>query len=146
MSRIAKAPVELPAGVTATIAADAVTIKGAKGSLSLPLTAGVSVVQTDKKLQIRFDAEGLARMRAGATRAHLANMVRGVTRGSEKKLELCDVGCGAPSRRARTSAIWAWRASPCTALRGTSTRRSWTPRARRCSPPPPPFRRLCAPA
>src|SRR5437762_4920123 len=68
MSRIAKAPVELPAGVTATIAADAVTIKGAKGSLSLPLTAGVSVVQTDKKLQIRFDAEGLARPRAGATR------------------------------------------------------------------------------
>src|SRR5256884_1758127 len=61
MSRIAKAPVELPAGVTATIAADAVTIKGAKGSLSFPLTAGVSVVQTDKKLQIRFDAEGLAR-------------------------------------------------------------------------------------
>src|SRR5207302_3999223 len=92
MSRIAKAPVELPAGVTATIAADAVTIKGAKGSLSLPLTAGVSVVQTDKKLQIRFDAEGLARMRAGATRAHLANMVRGVTRGYEKKLELVGVG------------------------------------------------------
>jgi len=92
MSRIAKAPVELPAGVTATIAADAVTIKGAKGSLSLPLTAGVSVVQTDKKLQIRFDAEGLARTRAGATRAHLANMVRGVTRGYEKKLELVGVG------------------------------------------------------
>jgi len=92
MSRIAKAPVELPAGVTATIAADAVTIKGAKGSLSLPLTTGVSVVQTDKKLQIRFDAEGLARMRAGATRAHLANMVRGVTRGYEKKLELVGVG------------------------------------------------------
>jgi large subunit ribosomal protein L6 len=92
MSRIAKAPVELPAGVTATIAADAVTIKGAKGSLSLPLTVGVSVVQTDKKLQIKFDAAGLARTRAGATRAHLANMVRGVTRGYEKKLELVGVG------------------------------------------------------
>src|SRR5947209_11867734 len=92
MSRIAKAPVELPAGVTATIAADAVTLKGAKGWLSLPLTAGVSVVQTDKKRQIRFDAEGLARPRAGATRAHLANMVRGVTKGYEKKLELVGVG------------------------------------------------------
>ncbi len=92
MSRIANAPVELPAGVTATVAADAVTIKGAKGSLSLPLTSGVSVVQTDKKLQIKFDAEGLARTRAGATRAHLANMVRGVTRGYEKKLELVGVG------------------------------------------------------
>jgi large subunit ribosomal protein L6 len=92
MSRIAKAPVELPAGVTATVAANAVTIKGAKGSLSLPLTSGISVVQMDKKLQIKFDAEGLARTRAGATRAHLANMVRGVTRGYEKKLELVGVG------------------------------------------------------
>ena len=50
MSRIAKAPVELPQGVTATLASGSVTIKGAKGSLSLPLGAGVSVVQTDKKL------------------------------------------------------------------------------------------------
>jgi len=92
MSRIAKAPVDLPAGVTATIAADAVTIKGAKGSLSLSLSSGVSVVQTEKKLQIKFSEAGLTRMRAGATRAHLANMVRGVTRGYEKKLELVGVG------------------------------------------------------
>ena len=92
MSRIAKAPVDLPAGVTATIAADAVTIKGAKGSLSLLLTSGVSVVQAEKTLQIEFSEEALARTRAGATRAHLANMVRGVTRGYEKKLELVGVG------------------------------------------------------
>ena len=92
MSRIAKSPVELPQGVTATIAASNVTIKGAKGSLSLPLSAGVSVVQSDKKLEIRFSDPGLARTRAGATRAHLANMVRGVTRGYEKKLELVGVG------------------------------------------------------
>src|SRR2546429_3792604 len=72
MSRIAKAPVDLPAGVTATIAADAVTIKGAKGSLSLSLTSGVSVVQTEKKLQISYSEAELARTRAGATRAHLA--------------------------------------------------------------------------
>jgi large subunit ribosomal protein L6 len=92
MSRIAKSPIELPQGVSASIAAAAVTIKGAKGSLSLPLTEGVSVVQTDKKLEIRFTSEGEARTRAGATRAHLANMVRGVTRGYEKKLELVGVG------------------------------------------------------
>jgi large subunit ribosomal protein L6 len=92
MSRIAKAPVELPQGVTATIAAAAVTIKGNKGSLSLPLSEGVSVVQSDKKLEITFSDPGLARTRAGATRAHLANMVRGVTRGYEKKLELVGVG------------------------------------------------------
>ena len=92
MSRIAKAPVELPQGVTATLASGSVTIKGAKGSLSLPLGAGVSVVQTDKRLEIKFSEPGLARTRAGATRAHLANMVRGVTKGYEKKLELVGVG------------------------------------------------------
>ena len=92
MSRIAKAPVELPQGVSATIVPGSVTIKGAKGSLSLPLTAGVSVVQTDKKLEIKFSEPGLTRTRAGATRAHLANMVRGVTKGYEKKLELVGVG------------------------------------------------------
>ena len=63
MSRIAKAPVELPQGVTATLAPNAVTIKGAKGSLSLPLVAGVSVVQTDKKLEIKFSEPGLARVK-----------------------------------------------------------------------------------
>ena len=52
MSRIAKAPVELPQGVTATVAPQSVTIKGAKGSLSLALTAGVSVVQNEKKLEL----------------------------------------------------------------------------------------------
>ena len=92
MSRIAKAPVDLPQGVTATIQPQAVTIKGAKGSLSLSLTRGVSVVEADKKLEISFAEPGLSRTRAGATRAHLANMVRGVTRGYEKKLELVGVG------------------------------------------------------
>jgi large subunit ribosomal protein L6 len=92
MSRIAKAAVELPQGVTATIAAEAVTIKGTKGSLSLPLAAGVSVAQAEKKLQVSFADPHVARTSAGATRAHLANMVRGVTRGYEKKLELVGVG------------------------------------------------------
>jgi large subunit ribosomal protein L6 len=92
MSRIAKAPVELPSGVTATIAAEAVTIKGAKGSLSLPLVTGVSVAQTEQKLQVSFADPNLSRTSAGATRAHLANMVRGVTKGYEKKLELVGVG------------------------------------------------------
>jgi large subunit ribosomal protein L6 len=92
MSRIAKAPVDLPAGVTATIAPAGITIKGAKGSLSLPLASGVKVVQADKQLEISFSDPGAARTRAGATRAHLANMVRGVTKGYEKKLELVGVG------------------------------------------------------
>ncbi len=92
MSRIAKAPVDLPKGVTATVSPEAVSIKGAKGTLSLPLSRGVSVVQAEQKLEIKYSDPGLSRTQAGATRAHLANMVTGVTKGYERKLELVGVG------------------------------------------------------
>jgi large subunit ribosomal protein L6 len=92
MSRIAKAPVDLPKGVTATVSPETVTIKGAKGSLSVPLTRGVTVVQADQKLEVKYTDPGLSRTQAGATRAHLANIVTGVTKGYEKKLELQGVG------------------------------------------------------
>jgi len=93
MSRVAKKPVDLPQGVSATIAADTVTVKGAKGSLTLPLKSGIKVVQQEKRLAVEASgtAEGLDAI-AGATRAHLANMVEGVTKGYEKKLELVGVG------------------------------------------------------
>ena len=92
MSRIAKAPVPLPQGVSATVTATSVTVKGAKGTLSLALTPGVSVVQADKRLEVKYSDSGAARTYAGSTRAHLANMVHGVTKGYEKKLELVGVG------------------------------------------------------
>jgi large subunit ribosomal protein L6 len=87
-------PVDLPQGVSATIAANAVTLKGAKGSLTLGLKNGIKVVQQDKRLQVEAvdaAAEGMNAV-AGSTRAHLANMVTGVTKGYEKKLELVGVG------------------------------------------------------
>ncbi len=91
MSRVAKRPVELPQGVTASVAANVVKVKGAKGELSLAVADGVSVEQQDKKLQVKF-AGNHSRMTAGATRAHLANMVAGVSKGYERKLELVGVG------------------------------------------------------
>lgn len=92
MSRVAKKPVPLPSGVTATVSLQQVTIKGAKGTLSVPLSQGVSVVEENKALTVGYtDAEGV-RALAGATRAHLANMVQGVTKGYERKLELVGVG------------------------------------------------------
>jgi large subunit ribosomal protein L6 len=87
-------PVDLPQGVSATIAADAVTLKGAKGSLTLAIKNGIKVVQHEKRLQVEATdatAEGMNAV-AGSTRAHLANMVLGVTKGYEKKLELVGVG------------------------------------------------------
>ncbi len=87
-----KPPFSLPQGVTATITSAQVTIKGAKGTLSLPLKGGVTVEQADKALNVKYSADDAVRMMAGATRAHLANMVEGVSKGFERKLELQGVG------------------------------------------------------
>ena len=95
MSRIAKMPVDLPKGVNATIAADAVTVKGAKGALTLKLHEGVTVAQQDQALVVSVADGKTTNERvaaAGAARANLANMVAGVTKGFERKLELVGVG------------------------------------------------------
>ena len=95
MSRIAKLPVDLPKGVNATLAADAVTVKGAKGSLTLLLARGITVAQKEQQLFVGVAAGKDASARiatAGSTRANLANMVAGVTKGFERKLELVGVG------------------------------------------------------
>lgn len=95
MSRIAKMPVSLPKGVSATLAADAVTIKGAKGALTMRLARGITVAQQEQDLVVQVTAAKEASTRlaaAGATRANLANMVEGVTKGFQRKLELVGVG------------------------------------------------------
>ena len=95
MSRVAKRLIDLPGGVTVSVAANVVTVKGAKGSLSLSLSEGVAIEQANKQITVKFQEgqEGDAvRVRAGSTRAHLANMINGVTKGYEKKLELVGVG------------------------------------------------------
>jgi large subunit ribosomal protein L6 len=95
MSRVAKKPVDLPQGVTVTVSPASVTVKGSRGSLSLALASGISVAQDDKQLLVKI-AEGPASKSlvptAGSTRAHLANMVTGVSKGFERKLELNGVG------------------------------------------------------
>jgi len=93
MSRVAKKPIDLPQGVTVTVAAEAVTLKGAKGTVTLALKAGIRVVADKQTLAVELDGNNeLLVPVAGATRAHLANMVHGVTRGYERKLELVGVG------------------------------------------------------
>jgi large subunit ribosomal protein L6 len=93
MSRVAKKPVDLPQGVTATVAPGSITLKGAKGTLTLALKPGIRVVADKQQLAVEIDekSEALGPI-AGATRAHLANMVTGVTKGYERKLELQGVG------------------------------------------------------
>jgi large subunit ribosomal protein L6 len=93
MSRVAKNPVALPKGVTASVDGAAVTVKGAKGALTLPVRSGLSVVQEGEAVRVvvaERTRESL--MHAGSLRAHLANVVRGVSQGYERKLELVGVG------------------------------------------------------
>ena len=92
MSRVANRIIDLPSGVSISVAAGNVTVKGAKGALTMALAPGVSLQQQDKQLSVKYEGSEQARMTAGSTRAHLANMVTGVTKGYEEKLELVGVG------------------------------------------------------
>ncbi len=93
MSRVGKKPVELGKDLTAEIKGRSVTIKGKKGSLSLDVNSEVEVKVDGSTLNVvaRSGAQ-FANAMAGTTRAHLANMVTGVTKGFEKKLTLVGVG------------------------------------------------------
>jgi large subunit ribosomal protein L6 len=93
MSRVAKAPIEIPAGVEVTLNSQEVTIKGAQGSLSLVVNDAVELVKEESELRTNA-REGVAgsTAQAGTARALLQNMVVGVTKGFERKLQLMGVG------------------------------------------------------
>ena len=92
MSRVAKAPVAIPAGVEVTLNEQTITVKGTKGSLTRVINTEVSVVVENN--EIKFSSvEGVKNnAQAGTARALINNMVVGVTAGFEKKLTLVGVG------------------------------------------------------
>jgi large subunit ribosomal protein L6 len=93
MSRVAKNPVVVPAGVEVKLDAGSVTVKGGKGTLSIAVHAKVAVQLEEGKVTFAArDEEAQSWALAGTTRALVNNMVVGVTRGFEKKLELVGVG------------------------------------------------------
>ena len=93
MSRIAKAPVELPKGVEVRVADGVVYLKGVKGALTLKLNSNVHIENEDNKLKLSPINESTdANALAGTTRALLQNMVIGVSKVFERKLELVGVG------------------------------------------------------
>ena len=93
MSRIAKEPVELPKGVEFSQSGMTVSVKGSKGSLSMDLNSEVELSQEDSTLQVKpRSGSKFSTAISGTTRALLANMVKGVSEGFEKKLELRGVG------------------------------------------------------
>lgn len=93
MSRVGKNPVELPKGVEVTAAGSSVKVKGPKGELTMTLHPQVQVSVADGKARVgAVSTAPTADMISGTTRALLANMVTGVTKGFERKLELVGVG------------------------------------------------------
>jgi large subunit ribosomal protein L6 len=93
MSRVAKAAVNVPAGVEVSIAGQDVTVKGKNGTLSRVINAAVEVVNQEGSLLAKpreGAVDGWAQ--AGTARALLNNMVMGVTEGYQKKLQLVGVG------------------------------------------------------
>ncbi len=93
MSRIGKKPVPVPAGVTAKVEGQKVTVKGAKGELSFTVHDDVDVAFNDNAIKVdpRFETKR-ARALWGTSRARINNLVVGVTQGFEKKLEITGVG------------------------------------------------------
>ncbi|WP_084127911.1 50S ribosomal protein L6 [Demequina sp. NBRC 110055] len=93
MSRIGKYPVPVPAGVDVTIDGALVSVKGPKGTLTHTVAAPISVSQGETGIEVkRPDDERLSKSLHGLTRTLIANMVEGVTKGYEKKLEIVGTG------------------------------------------------------
>ena len=93
MSRVAKNPIPVPAGVEINLTAASIMVKGPQGALTQALTSLVKVEHADGKLQVAATNESMkSQAMSGTTRALLANMVLGVSKGFEKKLTLVGVG------------------------------------------------------
>ena len=93
MSRVGKKPVPVPSGVTATVDGQLVKVKGAKGELSFLVPEEVSVALEDGAVSVNpRDESKTARAKWGMSRAQVANLVEGVSKGFEKRLEINGVG------------------------------------------------------
>lgn len=93
MSRVGKKPVPVPSGVTATVEGQLVRVKGSKGELSFLVPDEVHVAMVDGTVKVDpRDQSKAARSRWGMSRAQVANLVEGVSKGFEKKLEINGVG------------------------------------------------------
>ncbi len=93
MSRVAKNPVTVPAGVEVKFGTESLTVKGKNGELAFPLSNDVKIELNDGQLTFAAvnDSKHSVAM-SGTVRAIVANMVKGVAEGFEKKLQLIGVG------------------------------------------------------
>jgi large subunit ribosomal protein L6 len=93
MSRVGKYPVVIPSGVTVTMAGNLVTVKGKLGELKLDTSNDVETTVVDGKVWVKTKSETKrARAQWGTTRATINNMVKGVSQGYKKVLDITGVG------------------------------------------------------
>ena len=106
MSRVGKSPVTVPAGVEVALAADQISVKGSGGNLSLNQNALVKVSNDAGKLSfVTANESREANAMSGTMRQLVNNMVVGVSKGFEKKLNLVGVGFKAQAQGARLNLI-----------------------------------------
>jgi large subunit ribosomal protein L6 len=91
MSRIGRKPIEVPSGVTIQAGVSAVTVKGPKGSMEIPLPPGIRLEKQDGHYLAQMDHEEQVALR-GLIRAEVANAVVGVTQGFERHLDIVGIG------------------------------------------------------
>ena len=91
MSRIGRKPIEVPSGVTVEADRTAVTVKGPKGSLQVPLPRGICLEKQDGTYLAQMEREDQVALR-GLVRAEVANAIKGVTKGVEKHLDIVGIG------------------------------------------------------
>ena len=93
MSRVGKRPIPIPSGVSVTISAGAVEVKGPKGTLRQPLPPGVIVEMDDGVLRARPERDDRALGKFhGLARTLVANAVTGVSEGFKKELDIVGIG------------------------------------------------------
>lgn len=99
MSRIAKNPVVVPQGVDVALGNEIITVKGPLGTLTQAITRDVTVTRDGDSIKVSAKDETIqSKAMSGTVRALLANMVKGVTTGFEKKLNLVGVGYRAAAK------------------------------------------------
>jgi large subunit ribosomal protein L6 len=93
MSRIGRQPIEVPSGVDVRVEGSVVTVRGPRGELSQRVHPEMRIVEEDGSVRVeRPSDEGFHRSLHGLTRSLIANMVEGVTKGYEKRLQIVGVG------------------------------------------------------
>jgi len=104
MSRVGKKPIDIPAGVKATIENGNISVEGPKGKLEHRVPSGLKISEKDKKIVVESISPEQGALQ-GLTRSIVANLIKGVTEGYVKQLEIKGVGFKAQVQGAKTLEI-----------------------------------------